>query len=146
MSDDELSAFLPASAERHIEDVVGTGIDEAVARSSTDSLLNAMFPDGRTTEDNVVFAIEEEGRPVGALWLGRNAEMPHRWAVWEIFLENEHRAHGLGTQAMLLAEDEVRSRGGTEMTLNVYAYNDVARHVYEKIGYEPTAMQMRKVL
>jgi ribosomal protein S18 acetylase RimI-like enzyme len=66
--------------------------------------------------------------------------------VWEIFLEENARGRGVGTAAMLLAEQEVRSRGATEIALNVFGPNQVARHVYEKIGYETTAIQMRKKL
>ena len=47
---------------------------------------------------------------------------------------------------MLLAEDEARGHGATELGLNVFGSNRVARHLYDSLGYETTAVQMRKPL
>ena len=45
---------------------------------------------------------------------------------------------------MLLAEDEVRSRGLSHIALNVFGGNDVARSLYRSLGYAETAVFMRK--
>jgi ribosomal protein S18 acetylase RimI-like enzyme len=47
---------------------------------------------------------------------------------------------------MLLAEDEARKRGATELGLNVFGTNAVARHLYESLGYNPTSIRMAKKL
>jgi ribosomal protein S18 acetylase RimI-like enzyme len=147
MSDDEVPGFLADSRARYVADLVGIGQDEDAAMKATGEQLEAMFPGGRPAGGHVLFRIEDGGEPVGALWLGPGTDgVTGRWAVWEIFLEEHHRGRGIGTLTMLLAENEVRSRGGAEMTLSVFGHNDVARHVYEKVGYETTATQMRKVL
>jgi ribosomal protein S18 acetylase RimI-like enzyme len=45
---------------------------------------------------------------------------------------------------MQRAEDEARARGMTSLGLNVHGHNVVARSLYESLGYDVTAMQMKK--
>jgi ribosomal protein S18 acetylase RimI-like enzyme len=47
---------------------------------------------------------------------------------------------------MRLAEDEARARGMTSLGLNVHGQNTVARSLYESLGYEITALQMKKLV
>ncbi|TFD82372.1 hypothetical protein [Cryobacterium psychrophilum] len=53
---------------------------------------------------------------------------------------------GLGRRAMQLGEAEARRLGATSMGRNVFGYNVNARAPYESLGYETTAVQMRKDL
>ena len=54
------------------------------------------------------------------------------------------RGRGYGRDAMRLAEAEARSRGMTSLGLNVHGQNTIARDLYESLGYEITALQMKK--
>jgi ribosomal protein S18 acetylase RimI-like enzyme len=83
---------------------------------------------------------------VGWLWLGvPGPESDPRMAwVFEIEIEAAFRGRGYGRAAMRLAEDESRARGMTSLGLNVHGQNMVARSLYESLGYEVTAMQMKK--
>ena len=47
---------------------------------------------------------------------------------------------------MLLAEEEAAARGMTSVGLNVHGQNTVARGLYDSLGYQVTAQQMKKVL
>ncbi len=47
---------------------------------------------------------------------------------------------------MLLAEQEATARGMTSVGLNVHGQNTVARGLYDSLGYQVTAQQMKKVL
>jgi ribosomal protein S18 acetylase RimI-like enzyme len=47
---------------------------------------------------------------------------------------------------MLLAESQARSKGATDLSLNVFGHNAVARHLYEELGYSTIAIRMRKQL
>ncbi len=47
---------------------------------------------------------------------------------------------------MELAEAEARLRGATELGLNVFGHNQVARQLYESMGYTATSIQMKKNL
>ena len=47
---------------------------------------------------------------------------------------------------MLLAEEQAHGAGATQIGLNVFGHNTVARRLYEALGYETTAVLMRKEL
>ena len=47
---------------------------------------------------------------------------------------------------MTLAEEAARNHGATELGLNVFGHNAVARSLYESMGYQTTAVNMRKSL
>jgi len=64
--------------------------------------------------------------------------------VFEIEIEAPFRGRGYGRAAMRLAEGEARARGMTSLGLNVHGQNMVARSLYESLGYEVTAMQLKK--
>ena len=51
-----------------------------------------------------------------------------------------------GREAMLLAEGEARSHGMTSLGLNVHGQNKVARSLYDSLGYDVMAQQMKKPL
>ncbi len=61
-------------------------------------------------------------------------------------IDPAHRGRGLGRAAMVLAEEAARSQGASELGLNVFGPNTVARRLYESLGYETTAVNMRKPL
>jgi ribosomal protein S18 acetylase RimI-like enzyme len=47
---------------------------------------------------------------------------------------------------MLLAEDLARVNGATTIGLNVFGHNRIARDLYNSLGYEESAVVMRKSL
>ena len=83
---------------------------------------------------------------VGWLWLGVPGPDPDPLMAWvfEIEIEAPFRGRGYGRAAMERAEDEARAHGMTSLGLNVHGQNMVARSLYESLGYEVTAMQMKK--
>lgn len=84
---------------------------------------------------------------VGYLWIGCDSSGdPTSWWVWDIVIEAGHRGHGLGRQAMVLAEKYARSHGAQTLGLNVFGFNRAARGLYESLGYETTSVKMRKTL
>ena len=148
MSDDEVHDFLALATAERVEDIVKIGAgtyDSAMA--ATDAATRELFPEGTRGTDNVVFTVVDDDRPVGYLWMRPNPDVPvASWSVWWVFVRDAERRRGIGRQVMLLAEDEVKARGGVEMRLNVFAHNPGARALYDQLGYEPTATQMRKIL
>jgi ribosomal protein S18 acetylase RimI-like enzyme len=52
----------------------------------------------------------------------------------------EHRGHRLGEVAMRAVLDAARARGLASVGLEVLSGNDIARHLYERLGFETTRM------
>ena len=85
---------------------------------------------------------------MGELWIGRREGDPLGDALWvySVRIDEDHRGRGYGRAAMLFAEEEARRLGFPRIALNVFGGNAVARGLYRSLGYEETAVVMRKRL
>ena len=91
--------------------------------------------------------LDDNELEVGFLWIGLPREdRPNLYWVQDIQIDGLQRGQGLGKAAMSLAEDEVRACGGTELGLNVFGHNPIAKSLFESMGYTTTATIMRRVL
>lgn len=113
------------------------------AQASFDSLL----PRGLDTPDQVLLIAEDtaRGARVGLLWFGPSTDAGHSW-VYDITVEEPVRGQGYGRAIMRACETEARARGYARLGLNVFGDNEVARGLYESLGYREIARQMTKDL
>lgn len=65
-----------------------------------------------------------------------NEAIPNVRAYFEAFrLEKEYQGRGLGQKLMNYALDDLKSRGYTEFTIGVEDDNEIAKHIYFKLGF-----------
>jgi ribosomal protein S18 acetylase RimI-like enzyme len=147
-SADDLSQFIDGQLEPYVAERVAAGENPDEARRLAESQIADLFPDGRPAPGQIVYRIiDDDGTAVGWLWVGPHTpERRHAFWVWSIEIEPAHQGRGLGRAAMGLAEEAARAQGATELGLNVFGPNTVARHLYESIGYQTRAVQMFKPL
>jgi ribosomal protein S18 acetylase RimI-like enzyme len=137
LREEELPAFVERGrAEYERELVEFAGMEPADARSKADA-------DYVPKAGGDVFAVEADGRAVGAAWLG---EQRGRAFVYDVWVDPGERGRGYGRAAMLALEDEARRRGFSGIALNVWGGNTVARSLYRSLGYEERAVTMNKAL
>jgi ribosomal protein S18 acetylase RimI-like enzyme len=145
LRDDEYDAFIGRGLAFYVEDMVRAGVDRDVAQAKADRDLPLLLPDGLATPGHSMFAIEDEGRFAGYLWLcDRDGELGHSLFVYAVEIDEEFRGRGLGRAAMVFAEAEARRLGIGKVALNVFGGNDVARRLYLDLGYTETAVHMEK--
>jgi ribosomal protein S18 acetylase RimI-like enzyme len=143
----EMLDFVAASRAAYIAERVEAGEDPGEATKVADEQTNAMFPDGGPAPGHHLFRVEDDGQVVGSLWLGpQSSDTPRSLWVWDITIDESHRGRGIGTAAMLLAEEEARLDGATHLGLHVFAQNTVARHLYERLGYNTVSVRMSKAI
>ncbi|RKR75097.1 GNAT family N-acetyltransferase [Frondihabitans australicus] len=140
----------------YVESRMKAGESREAAQDNANRSFERYFPNGVPGPDQVVFDVVDtpddaadgpsEGEVVGVLWIGVSDAANRAWYVYDIEMHESQRGRGLGRQTMLLAEAEARARGAQSLGLNVFGFNTVARHLYESLGYEPTAIQMKKPL
>jgi ribosomal protein S18 acetylase RimI-like enzyme len=119
----------------------------AQAREKARRDTQRMFSAGLQTPGQLLFQIVAGDEPVGSLWLAvPGPDHPAMSWVYNIEIDQAHRGHGYGRQAMVLAEEESRARGMTSVGLNVHGQNKVAISLYDSLGYIVTAQQMKKGL
>ena len=85
------------------------------------------------------FVWVEEGRVVGNITVQRADKFGHRWQIANVAVAPSHRGRGLSRLLMERALDHVRDHGGQYAVLQVYAENQVARTLYDHMGFETVA-------
>lgn len=123
-----------------------TTTDDAIprAQASFDSLL----PQGRETPKQVLLIAEDAdgGGRVGLLWFGPASDAADQAWVYDVTVEEGLRGRGFGRAIMRAFEREAVTRGYARAGLNVFGDNEVARGLYESLGYREVARQMAKDL
>jgi ribosomal protein S18 acetylase RimI-like enzyme len=144
---DAMASWLAAETAGYVDELVTSGEDRRAAERQADGQLSRLFPGGRPAPGQYVFTVVEDGRRVGTLWIGSALDgPPEHWWVWSIAIDAGARGRGIGRAAMQLGEAEARRHGATQIGLNVFGRNTVARRLYQRLGYEEAAVRMRKVL
>jgi ribosomal protein S18 acetylase RimI-like enzyme len=100
-------------------------------------------PDGpffsdRTSPENVLVA-ELDGRVVGYGKIEHPTELPasaHVWHVTGLAVDPGSEGRGTGRALMDALMELARQRGGRRMTLRVFAPNERAQRLYERLGFQ----------
>lgn len=143
----EFDEWLPRQVAGYAALITASGVLPAqAAREKAERDTARYFGGGMATAGQHVFRVMAGEVAVGWLWLAVPGPDPDPLMAWvfEVEVEPAFRGRGYGRAAMRLAEDEARARGMTSLGLNVHGQNVVARSLYESLGYEVTAMQMKK--
>lgn len=143
----EFEEWLPRQVAGYAALIAASGaLPARAAREKAERDTARYFGNGRAAPGQLVFRIMAGEVRVGWLWLGVPGPDPDPQMAWvfEIEIEAPFRGRGYGRAAMERAEQEARARGMTSLGLNVHGQNMVARSLYESLGYEVTAMQMKK--
>jgi ribosomal protein S18 acetylase RimI-like enzyme len=144
LREDEYAAWGAAHQSEYERGLVEfAGLAPEAARTKADHDFPAVLPDGLATADTWIWAVEEDGRRVGTVFLGLRGG--GAW-LYDITIDGAERGRGYGRAAMLALEDEVRALGHESVGLNVWAGNEVARGLYRSLGYAEESVHLRKAL
>jgi ribosomal protein S18 acetylase RimI-like enzyme len=148
---DRLVSWLVTSSTEYEQARRKAGDSAEVAAEKARTSLESSFPGGVPAPGHLVYDIvatdpESAGEIVGYLWIAPLTEGSDAWWVFDISVEEHHRGAGYGRAAMQLAEKAAAEHGAVTLGLNVFGYNTVARRLYDSLGYETTAVQMRKTI
>jgi ribosomal protein S18 acetylase RimI-like enzyme len=145
----EYEAWASRAVAGYAAEIAAAGeLSPAAALAKARQDHDRAMPDGLDTAGQLLWRLVADGQPVGWLWLaipGQQGDPDMAW-VNVVEVDEAFRGRGYGRAAMLLAEAEARSRGMRSVGLNVRGSNTVARSLYEGLGYQVTAQQMKKPL
>lgn len=108
-----------------------------------------LLPQGLATPDNFIYAIRDSATQasVGMIWFSAQERAGKRIAyVYDVYVNAEYRRTGYATRAFIALEDEVKRRGLSGIALHVFGHNTGALALYQKLGYQPTNIDMFKQL
>jgi len=148
MRQDEFGAFAEHGREGYVRQMVEfSGMEPAAARAKADRDYALTLPDGLETPGHWLLVVEDDGRRVGTVWFAERVIDGRTVAyLYEIEIDEAERGRGLGRAAMEAFEREAARRGLTELELNVFGGNAVARSLYRSLGWRETAVHMAKSL
>ena len=148
MTEDEFGPWRELTIAQHSEQVsraTGKAFDVTVAESR--ELLPKILPDGQATEHMHFFVVlDDSERVIGWLWLGASPADPDAGFVFDIIIDADVRGQGYGRAVMVAAEEFFRAQDKLRVGLDVLGGNDVARALYESLGYRPIQTAMTKTL
>jgi GNAT superfamily N-acetyltransferase len=75
-------------------------------------------------------------------WTGTRLGVPE---IQDVFVREDSRRRGLGTAVTLAAEQVVRARGHTRISLGTSIDNEAARRLYGKLGYRDSGAEPLRV-
>ncbi|MFC0003955.1 GNAT family N-acetyltransferase [Micromonospora siamensis] len=95
-------------------------------------------------DELTVYAVEHDGRVVGAIQWYEESDPDYRHASLDLFLDPEVRGRGLGGDAIrTLARHLIDSHGHHRITIDPAAANTAAIRAYAKVGFRPVGILRR---
>ena len=92
----------------------------------------------RNNHDVFPFAIYNDELPVGFMMLDEDIE-ERCLVIWRLMFPPEHQNKGYGTQVIKEIIQMAKNSGKYDfMLLDYVPENQIAKHVYEKLGFRPT--------
>ncbi|GGR22859.1 hypothetical protein GCM10008957_38650 [Deinococcus ruber] len=150
MTDQTFQQFLAHTVPQYAAEKVRSGewsSQEAQARGEGE--FRMLLPQGIGTPQNILYDLYDPavGQNVGVLWyaLRQNGSQVSAF-VYEIEIYPDYRRRGYATRAFELLEQDAAGHGAGSVQLHVFGHNHVARALYERLGFSPTNLLLRKNL
>jgi ribosomal protein S18 acetylase RimI-like enzyme len=145
MDSTEFQKYLSFAIKNYAEQHVQAGNwNEQESISKATEQYTQLLPDGEKTANNKLYTIRFEDHAVGMIWMTLKSN--NKGFIYDINIWEGYQGRGYGKQAMEEIEMVGRKLGLKNIGLHVFAHNNIARGLYEKLGYKETDIVMVKEL
>ena len=133
---DYLHGTLTVYAEAHVR-AGNWAVSESTQKA--EEQIQEILPQGFSTEGHhflkIVDDVTEE--KVGVIWIAEVENEEEKVVfLYDLVIEKQFRQHGYGKQALYNLEEWVSTHGFGAIYLHVFAFNQVAKSLYDDLGYE----------
>ncbi|UOQ94801.1 GNAT family N-acetyltransferase [Halobacillus shinanisalinarum] len=145
MNSDEFQAFLSFAIKHFADEQIKCGNwkpEEGISKATEE--YEKLLPEGKNTENNHLFTIRDENQEVGMIWLAKVTD--EKGFIYSINIWEGNQGKGYGKKAMQEIEVLAKEFGLKNIGLHVFAHNQLARDLYEKLGYIEKNIKMEKSL
>lgn len=148
MTQPEYEVYLKHLIPDYAADNVRAGYwDESEALEKSRKQVDSLLPQGLQTKDHYIYTLVDGGQAVGMIWLRAHMDRAVKSGfIYDVIVDEKFRGKGYGRQLMTLVEEKARELDLKSIGLHVFAYNKVAKNLYESLGYELTSLNMIKKL
>ncbi|WP_130339838.1 GNAT family N-acetyltransferase [Micromonospora kangleipakensis] len=148
MTDQQYLRYRRRAEAEYAQNIADSGsmpLPEAQEKARED--YERLLPDGLATEGHRLWTVYDGDDEVGMLWLHLEQKSDGLHAFgYDFEVREDLRRKGYGRAIMQAAERVCRELGVVSVGLSVFGFNLGARALYEQMGYEVTAIKMRKRL
>ncbi|WP_169734201.1 GNAT family N-acetyltransferase [Hamadaea tsunoensis] len=135
MTDEEYQGWYAQEVDGYAESFVLNGLmTPEAAQAHSEKQFHELLPEGTRTEGQSIWTIADGDTAVGSIWL-KHAYSPGTAWVFGVEVKESARGKGYGRAAMLAGEQRTIEGGDRRLALNVFGHNEVARRLYERLGY-----------
>lgn len=108
---------------------------------------SSLLPQGKATPLHHFYTAWKDGQDIGMVWFKeeRDWETPYAY-LYQIWVWDQYQGQGLGQALMAALEEKLKQLGLARLKLHVFAFNERAIGLYEKLGFETTNIVMVKEL
>ena len=149
MTEAEFAAYIAGAVRSYAEAHIRAGDalpEEALARAQKD--YDELLPDGLRSKDDFLFTLTDDALgAIGMIWFELRERRGAKSAyIYDFEVREDFRGQGFGRRSLEALEAKLSEFGVRSIGLNVFGYNQAARALYEKMGYQITGMGMAKQL
>ncbi|GIP42924.1 putative N-acetyltransferase YdgE [Paenibacillus sp. J45TS6] len=146
MNQEEFQQYMRYAIKDYAKDKIISGNwseEEAMDRSEQE--FSRLLPKGEKTEFNHLYSIFDEEQLLGMIWIAPESSTNYKEGfIYDFVIWEKYQGQGYGKQAMKEIEMKAKELGMEKIRLHVFGHNQVARGLYEKMGYEITNIKMAK--
>ena len=148
MSESEFQTFRAHSVSEYAKEMLRSrAVSEADADQQSKATFQRLLPHGKETADQLIMTVWSENRVVGHLWIAMKSDHGRREAFgYDMELIASARGKGLGRELMNVAHALLHNSGVSRVGLNVFGHNEIARNLYQSLGYKPVEERRYKDL
>ncbi|MGC1239644.1 MAG: GNAT family N-acetyltransferase [Acidimicrobiales bacterium] len=143
---DDRNRWHEVERERYRSELLEAGNSLEAAQANIDRNDAQLWVGDEPVKGQYVFDVIRGDEKVGTLWLGTTPVSDSEWWIYDIEIDEEFRGTGLSRPTLAAAEEFARANGATQLGLNVFGSNAVARHLYETSGFHVKNVLMQKDL
>jgi ribosomal protein S18 acetylase RimI-like enzyme len=136
MTGEEVATYIATAVERFAAETRAADrlLGQEDALESSRRLHELLLPQGAETPGHDFLVAEDalDGRRVGHAWLFHESRAGF---VYDVEVDEAERGRGYGRALMDLAAGHCRTLGLEVLGLNVFGHNEVARGLYDALGY-----------
>ncbi|EDE9629183.1 GNAT family N-acetyltransferase [Listeria monocytogenes] len=147
MTASDLEDFLSTAITDYANEKVEAGIwDEEEALAKSQDSFNKLLYDGITTPNEYLYSIIS-GEKIGYIWFHVDETRSGKHAfIYDFVIFEAFRGKGFGTKTLEALDALAKEMQITKIELHVFAHNQTAIGLYNKVGFQNTDITMAKYL
>ncbi|ECH7282826.1 GNAT family N-acetyltransferase [Listeria monocytogenes] len=147
MTASDLEDFLSTAITDYANEKVEAGTwDEEEALAKSQGSFNKLLYDGITTPNEYLYSIIS-GEKIGYIWFHVDETRSGKHAfIYDFVIFEAFRGKGFGTKTLEALDKLAKDMEITKIELHVFAHNQTAIGLYNKVGFQNTDITMAKYL